>query len=113
MHKAGLVVVVLLSILLPAQQPDKCSTRDHSDWVLRSLTKIGGLRVGMNRADVKVLFQEEGGLSNRLTRTYVYRECPYLKVDVQFTPVGGGTAERDEDKIARISKPYLAQVRTD
>ena len=43
---------------------------------------------GMTRADLLKVFTTEGGLSTGLNRTYVYRECQYIKVDVDFEPVG-------------------------
>ena len=63
------------------------------------------------------VFTTEGGLSIGLRRTYVFRECPYFKVDVEFESVGrpprdpDGRVTLDEspsDVIKTISKPYLA-----
>jgi hypothetical protein len=59
---------------------------------------------------------EEGGLSTRKQRTYVLKQCPYIKVDVEFSPVAN---EKDlleemlEDKITKISRPYLQYSITD
>ena len=78
----------------------------HSEWVAQSLAAIQTIRVGMTRKDLLKLFTVEGGISTRTSRTFVFRECPYIKVDVGFEPVG---ATEDEDKIIRISKPYLAR----
>lgn len=70
----------------------------------------------MTRAELLKVFTTEGGLSTGLNRKYVYRECPYIKVDVEFEPVGRparDTQERvtlleaDRDVIKNISKPYL------
>jgi hypothetical protein len=74
------------------------------------------VKVGMTRADLSKVFTKEGGLSTALNRTYVYRECPYIKVDVEFEPVGRPARdaegrvtriEADSDVIKKISKPYL------
>jgi hypothetical protein len=70
----------------------------------------------MTRGDLLKLFTVEGGLSNRMTRTYVFRECPNIKVDVQFEPVGAPNdllKEQREDKITAISRPYLAKIALD
>jgi hypothetical protein len=84
------------------------------DNVLREMSTIN---VGMTRRELGVLFTTEGGLSTGLRRTYVYRQCPYIKVDVEFEPVGRPARdpdgrvtlrEADEDIIARMSRPYLA-----
>jgi hypothetical protein len=45
-------------------------------------------RVGMTRMNLLKVFKEEGGISTRLSRRYAYRDCPYIKVDVEFEPVG-------------------------
>ena len=34
------------------------------------------------------VFTTEEGLSTGLNRTYVYRECPYIRVNLEFEPVG-------------------------
>ncbi len=69
------------------------------------------VKVGMTRADLLKVFEEEGGISTRTQQTYVYRECPYFKVDVRFEPVGelhGKEFVSSGDKIVNISRPYLA-----
>jgi hypothetical protein len=84
----------------------------HSEWVAKSLSAIQTIKVGMTRRDLVKLFTVEGGISNRTTRTYVFRECPYIKVDVGFESVGSPQdklKEHMEDKIISISKPYLAR----
>ena len=71
------------------------------------------LAVGMIRADLLKVFVTEGGISTPFNRTYVYRECPYIKLDVEFEPLGSRdfegrvTSETNEDVIKKISKPYL------
>jgi hypothetical protein len=74
------------------------------------------IRVGMTRADLLKVFTTEGGLSTGLQRTFVSRDCPYFKVDVEFTAVGRPNRDRDgrvtlvegsRDIIVKISKPYL------
>jgi hypothetical protein len=70
----------------------------------------------MARGDLLKVFTMEGGLSTGLQRTFVSRECPYFKVDVEFQAVG--RPDRDEDGrvtmvedsrdiILKISQPYL------
>jgi hypothetical protein len=64
-----------------------------------------------------MVFTTEGGLLfSGLQRTFVSRDCPYFKVDVEFQAVGrtdpdasGRTTlvEGEEDIIRTISRPYL------
>lgn len=67
------------------------------------------VKVGMSRAELLKVFKEEGGLSTRLRRRYVYHECPTIKVDVEFDPVEAKEdgQEYPSDKISKISKPFL------
>lgn len=112
-----LVVISAISILLftiivsPSTQTPK-GAMGHSEWVARSLSAIQTIKAGMTRRDLLKLFTVEGGQSNRTTRTYVFRECHYIKVDVAFERVGAPQdklKESMEDRILRISKPYLEQ----
>jgi hypothetical protein len=89
----------------------------HCLWVQQSLQKIKTVKVGMTRADLLKVFTTEGGLSTGIQRTYVFRECPSIKVDVEFTPVGRPARdaegrvtleESDRDLINKISVPYIA-----
>jgi len=71
---------------------------------------FGSLKPGMTRADILEHFTEEGGLSFRTRHTYVYRGCPYIKIDVNFAPAPGTEndhTELMEDIIMKISHPYL------
>jgi hypothetical protein len=93
-------------------------SQDHGTWILHSLEEIETVRVGMTRGDLLKVFTGDGGLSTALRRTYVYRSCPYIKVDVQFRAVGRPdrdaegrvtTIESEADEIIKISRPYLAR----
>src|SRR5262245_11285252 len=91
MTKRLLLIVTSLTLLLTntaleAQSPQK--SQGQTEWVANSLKEIQTIKVGMTRTDLLKVFTTEGGLSTGLTRTYVYRECPYIKVDVEFEPVG-------------------------
>jgi hypothetical protein len=70
---------------------------------------VNALHPGMTRADVLKNFRTEGGLSSRQGNHYVYKRCPYIKVDVTFMVASGEnlTQESAMDKIATVSKPYL------
>jgi hypothetical protein len=74
------------------------------------------VKTGMTRKTLLTVFTTEGGISTGLRRTYVSRDCPYLKVDVEFQAVGRPSqdeegrvtlVEGDDDVIVRISSPYL------
>ena len=83
------------------------------DLVMRSIATV---TPGMTRSDLLQVFTTEGGLSNRRHQTFVYRKCPYIKVDVDFLPATNESdwiTEMPEDKIVKISQPYLQWSVTD
>ena len=75
----------------------------HTQWVGNVLAWIATIKPGMTRSDLLRVFTTEGGLSTRTHRTYVLKQCPTIKIDVEFS-ISGNEAE---DKIAQISRPYL------
>jgi hypothetical protein len=83
---------------------------DHCKWVSQSFREIQTIKPGMTREDLLKMFQEEGGISNRTQRRYVYRGCPFIKVDVRFKSVGTPAdklTESPKDRILKLSKPFL------
>ncbi len=100
--------------ILPSQNSQE--SQIQTEWIVNSLKEMQTINVGMTRADLLKVFTTEGGVSTGLNRTYVSRECPYIKVDVKFEPVGRPArdaegrvtlVETNEDVIKKMSKPYL------
>ena len=92
------------------------STQDHVAWVAQALKQMQTIKPGMTRTDLFKVFTTEGGLSTGLRRTFVSRECPYFKVDVEFEAVGRPSrdikgrvtlVEGGQDIIVNVSRPYL------
>ena len=79
----------------------------HTMWIEGVLRSIETVKVGMRRSELLKVFNGEGGISTTSQRTYIYRECPYIKVDVKFA-VESPERESPTDKIVEISRPYLA-----
>lgn len=85
--------------------------RERTKWVAKVLRQIAKIEPGMKRRDLLKVFTAEGGLSTRFQKTYVYSECPYIKVNVRFRAAnneGNGVKEEPDDIIVSISLPYLA-----
>ncbi len=86
--------------------PDMERTR----WLSNVLSWTHEIKPGMTRKQLLRVYSEEGGISTRDQRTYVLKGCPGIKVDVQFLPVGNtkdDLTESPDDKILKISRPYL------
>lgn len=117
---ASVFALALISSALSAQSSRR--SHEQTEWIANSLNDMQTIKVGMTRTDLLGVFTTEGGLSTGLNRTYVYRQCPYIKVDVEFEPVGRPARdaegrvtliEANEDVIKTISKPYLEWSITD
>jgi hypothetical protein len=80
------------------------------------LTECKKIPPGTTRADLFEVFTTEGGISTATSRTFVHRRCPYIKVNVEFTPSRPNQKpleERPTDTISKISRPYLEWCITD
>ena len=102
--------------VLQAKSTREEGRRAHMAWVAEVLKRMETLLPGMTRKDLFSVFTTEGGISTGLRRTFVSRDCPYFKVDVEFQPVGRAErdadervtlVESDDDIILKISTPYL------
>lgn len=89
-----------------AEQPNAPDDA-HVKWTAASLKEMETIKVGMSRKDLLAVFATEGGLSTRLKRTFVFRKCPFIKVDVTFAAQTETETNESADIIASISKPYL------
>jgi hypothetical protein len=86
-------------------------SEERTKWIAKVLRQITKIEPGMKRQDLLKVFTTEGGLSTRVQRTYVYSECPYIKVNVRFKAAnheGNAVEEQPDDIIESISQPYLA-----
>jgi len=111
---AAFLVLFFVRLIHPAHTSPISQRR--TEWIAASLREMEQIKVGMTRADLLKVFTTEGGLSTGLQRKFVYRDCPYIKVDVEFEPVGRPARDRngrvtlEEDRrdiITKISQPYL------
>ena len=82
---------------------------EQARWIREHLPELESIKVGMTRGELLKVFMEEGGISTRTWHRYVYRKCGYVKVDVEFAPTDDkdSNTERPDDRITKLSKPYL------
>ena len=108
-QSSRLLLLLLLFVSLCVAQSPESRSCDHQQWLTTAMKEMQTVRPGMTRADLLKVFRGEGGLSTRRSRRYVYHGSPYIKVNVDFDPVGNadGLSEQPDDKIVKISQPYL------
>jgi hypothetical protein len=99
----GVTLIVIL-VILPAPlsgQKRKAASMNHTEWIGSVLREIKTIKVGMKKKDLLKNFVPDGGLGSG--RTFLYQDCHYIKVDVEF----------EGDTIMKLSDPYLANPTLD
>jgi hypothetical protein len=107
---------------VPAEPPR--ATLTEADQTLTKqisniLLECQKIKPGMTRTELMKVFETEGGLYTATQQTFVYRHCPYVKVDVEFTlsdprqNLQNLLEGQPTDTISKISKPYLEWSITD
>ena len=104
------------AIQATAQTAQGQSRQDHVAWVAQALKRMQTIKPGVTRETLFTVFTTEGGLTwhgqQTFRQTFVSRDCPYFKVDVELQAVGrpsldGHLVEDGQDIILKISRPYL------
>jgi hypothetical protein len=96
-----LVLVILPASLTLSRPKRKSASMSHTEWIGSVLREINTIKVGMKKNDLLKDFVPDGGLASGWT--FQYRDCPYIKVDVEF----------EGDTIMKLSRPYLANPTLD
>lgn len=81
--------------------------QEHQKWIEYVLKSLSAIKPGMMRKDLTPLLVEDGGLQTRQYGRYRYAQCESIKVDVTFLPVDRNAKDNLEDKIVKVSRPYL------
>jgi len=111
--------VLGLSLLYAADQFPKAETnKDGTVWVQKCLADFQTIKVGMTRSQVESKFTHDGGLYTPGEARFTHPTCPYFKIDVDFdfqrNPTDQGRAiEGKDDKVIRVTKPYIENPATD
>src|SRR5579883_1367046 len=119
-RSALLLCAGLMGGMLPqvsGLQAQSGTAGSHVAWVGEVLKRMLTIQPSMTREALLKVFTTEGGISTRLRRTFISRDCKYFKVDVDFRAVRGpysddqgrvAPTEDPRDLIVAISRPYLA-----
>jgi len=101
----GLVAAGGVADAAPApKNPDE----EHLKFVAECAIDIRKLtRSITTRKELLEKFKPAGGLYNRKLQSFSYTRCPWFKVSVTFEPADDGRDGKPEDKVAKVSTPYL------
>jgi hypothetical protein len=88
-----------------AQAPAGCEGCALMEAALKA---VQNLSPGSPRAKVELDFRPDGGLQPFQGPTrYVFKKCPLVKVDIEFTHFDGEQDGLPSDQIINVSRPYL------
>jgi hypothetical protein len=114
--------VLLLAVIVPGaaghqnetdRQTESQRDRRNTEWIEHVLDSVATIKPGMTRKDLAPVFAVDGGLQVREKGRYVYARCPYIKVDVEFSLAAEQRDFGPDDKIIKVSRPYLEYPTSD
>ena len=110
MNRIIFAIALMLTATSFAAKQTTENSEEHTKWIASVIDSIQTIKPGMTREELLKIFTTEGGLSHRRQRTYVYKQCPYIKVRVDFEAAANphdALTEMPEDRIVKISVPFL------
>ncbi|HSA92808.1 MAG TPA: hypothetical protein VLE48_07340 [Terriglobales bacterium] len=107
--RLALLVCLVFLVLWRATAQSQDSQEQPCRLIAQALEAAKKLKPGMLRADIEKDFQLDGGVSFRTQGRYLFRKCPYIKIDVNFDLEGATETPilSPKDRIASVSRPYL------
>jgi hypothetical protein len=107
------VVGVLAQDVDTGPRSKKQVDEKRTQWIQHVMRSISTIKPGMTRKDLSSILETDGGLSFRSQGRFVYRHCPYIKVDIEFSPADEDANWSPDDRIVKISRPYLEYPSSD
>jgi len=103
-----LIFFLSLAVMVPASHAETSADQKFTAQVSDILMECSKLKPGTTRSELLKIFMTEGGPYNAGGRTFVFKRCPYIKIDVTFALTQPNQiAELPTDTIKSISKPFL------
>jgi len=98
--------------LAGSEKGDGKVNQERLAWVAKCLKDFESIKPGMTRKDIRKRFPMDGGLQGVSLVRFAHPECPYFKIDVEFSfkrnPDDQNRAVMSpDDKAIKISKPYI------
>lgn len=108
-------LIVIFAFLLPSSTSQAEQGCSACSLIQRVLKDAEGLKPGTVRKDIEAHnFTQAGGMTVRNPTRYIYKDCRYVEVEIEFNL--DPTVEQDfseKDTIKRVSKPTLGYPVTD
>ena len=115
--KSVKIVMVLASLLVAllssgGHGAPKCTPATLPGWLADSLTEMETIHGGTTREDLLKVFRPAGGFSSssRVKGVFVYRDSPYISINVEFAHIQGGVRRQRPGEPARCNYLDLPAV---
>jgi hypothetical protein len=123
LHTFRIVLVLCIGLVISFCLAQGENTKEKPNiectkWVEKCLSDFESIKPGMTRGEIEKKFMWDGGLQGASPFRFTHPECRYFKIDVEFD------LKRDEkdqnrtlwspdDKVTKVSKPYIESPVTD
>ena len=98
----------VLGLICLSERASAQHDQDSCGTIGSILRDASAIHPGMSRAELEEEFTS-ASFTFRTSATYVSRKCAYVSVDVEFETDGLlGVPAKPDDKITKVSRPYLA-----
>ena len=118
--KTGVAVIAVMICLVTTmswasrQKAAQTQPRSPCAVVAEALTAKDNIKPGMTRSEVEKYFVLDGGMQFAEKTRYVYRNCDYLQVEVEFNLKPSGKDLRSpNDVVTAASKLFVAHPAKD
>jgi hypothetical protein len=116
-HRLSIVAAcfagVCVALLYAQGQPTRSEAdKDCTYWVQTCLRDFESIKVGMTRDEIKGKFPLDGGVQSVSPVRFTHPACAYFKIDVEFDFKRNAADQNraiwgKEDKVTKVSKPYI------
>ena len=115
--KVALLLIAGLVLLVGARAHQAQVTDDqaHQQWLEERYKEAISIKPGMSRADLIMLFDEDGGVQMVAATRYVLKSCRLIQIEVKFNAYGADfrAIPAKDLKIIDISRPFLQPMALD
>jgi hypothetical protein len=102
------LILLVAGLSLAGQDTGRQSQDSGCEVVVQALKDSQEIKNGNVRWEVERKFERDGGGQFPTSTRYVYKQCHYLHLDVEFDPKAvPGRLFSPEDVVARTSKLYV------
>lgn len=113
--KTTVIALLLICGAFTAAEPRLSQkSADHPSTscneIAKALETVARVKVGMTRQELEQFFERDGGAQFPLSTRYVYPQCHYVKVEVEFQHPDSPPQNQllsPNDVVSKVSKPYI------